>query len=202
VPDNSVVRRFFCILRAIVAVLSLLLSLASAAIWVRSYFIGDYFFQFTTYTDGNRGHRVIVDAQIGNGGIGVCRSFSSAPPGAFGEIQNEPLNHLKQPPRYPDFRFGRNEPPVLGFKFQRATGSLPDGSVKAFALIMPLWCPAISFLLLSLGLWFYHVRSQRRRKAGHCPKCGYDLRASPEQCPECGEATAKSVEPSGATVAR
>jgi hypothetical protein len=41
------------------------------------------------------------------------------------------------------------------------------------------------FPLYTTRLYRAQIRA-KRSAAGRCPKCGYDLRATPECCPKCG----------------
>jgi hypothetical protein len=62
-----------------------------------------------------------------------------------------------------------------------------DGVRSTLTLvIVPYWLACVLFAAIP-GLWLAAaVRRRFRRTAGLCPACGYDLRASPDRCPECG----------------
>ncbi|HYE19070.1 MAG TPA: biotin/lipoyl-containing protein [Tepidisphaeraceae bacterium] len=49
--------------------------------------------------------------------------------------------------------------------------------------------------VIALLLYRRPERAAVRAAAGLCPDCGYDLRGSPEQCPECGRASPLGPQP-------
>ena len=82
----------------------------------------------------------------------------------------------------------------------------PPGPITALTLSSPLpfWkvfvphgTAAAALGVLPLLTAFRAARARRCRRTGLCPACGYDLRATPDLCPECGAVPSAAPEPRG-----
>jgi hypothetical protein len=62
---------------------------------------------------------------------------------------------------------------------------------------VPFWALILAFAFPPTLVVRSIVRKHRRQRRGWCPSCGYDLRATPDRCPECGAApiTSSSTPP-------
>jgi hypothetical protein len=82
---------------------------------------------------------------------------------------------------------------ALGVGYHIQTTQSWDGRVGH---IRHWWTSYLNVCLLSAvlpALWV--TRAVRRRRHGEnvCPSCGYDLRATPDRCPECGRASHPAI---------
>ena len=105
--------------------------------------------------------------------------------------------HRARPPHVPlHFYWGRvgaaadRRPPTsfrhrLGFGYARRT--FPPRPFGEVTVTFPLWLIVLA-LVAPVALGRRALRSSLRRARGLCLSCGYDLRASPGRCPECGMA--------------
>jgi hypothetical protein len=68
--------------------------------------------------------------------------------------------------------------PYFGRMFR---STLPARYVQA-----PWWSLVLATAALPAAWAVVAWRRWRRIEPGHCPRCGYDMRATPQRCPECG----------------
>ncbi|HEY7120660.1 MAG TPA: hypothetical protein VH475_29015 [Tepidisphaeraceae bacterium] len=71
----------------------------------------------------------------------------------------------------------------IGFELIATTGHLRWGY---FVLGVPFWALCLPPAIAAGWGVARSYRRRNRRRAGLCRQCGYDLRATPDRCPECG----------------
>jgi hypothetical protein len=155
------------------AAMSLVLFVAMCVAWARWGWLGhfDKWRRGTSNTGGN----VIV----AGGKLYLWRIVSPAP-----WWRPAPLSHTHE--------MGSFEPAAilqvdfLGFGFARNSGVFQGSPNIETWIILPLWSLVLLTAVLPLA-WLVTSRRRRRRlREGCCAVCGFDLRATPERCPECG----------------
>jgi hypothetical protein len=163
------------------AMASLLLCLATAGLWVRTYWVGDEFFAHRPDASGSVAEHYAFNIWSHRGRLGGSFGWSERPEAGPIPRWEFEFKHWSEGPialAIGDYGFSSFRGVSEDFAFNTRTWSLPDWAlVSAFAVL-----PAI--------FAFRQIRAVRRRRhrarLGLCPACGYDLRASPGRCPECG----------------
>ena len=184
-------------------ILSLLVFVAAMNLWVRSYSAAFSTSRFQHEAGRMTGWRVGAWR-----GLLFVRTFDfSADWSAFedqfmAKIPGDPADLFSDSGAYPRaiaWTDVRRSPGslanVLGFGFveQRARYYSTSGPVTALSVSIPLWSialPAGSFFAIRAGRGW---RKWKRSRLGLCANCGYDLRATPDRCPECGAVSAANT---------
>ncbi len=170
------VRRRLC---NVAAALSLGLCVATAALWVRSYRASDLV-HFTT-----PGRWFYVNACRGTFTAGTWLKAEHNPSSLSPGWQGLPVKSIEWiNPN--DERKPRRLWRFAGFAYVEPG---PGGRLISHRKVYgPLWSFCIGWSILP-AVWVWRWRSKAGRlQTGLCPTCGYDLRATPERCPECGTA--------------
>jgi hypothetical protein len=79
-----------------------------------------------------------------------------------------------------------------GFSYERRTFALRGGPLAGKLMSQHIAVPTYPLPLVAGALFIWRFRRWRRHRfgPGRCASCGYDLRASPDRCPECGASAA------------
>ena len=166
-------------LRAILALLSLLLCLVSARLWVRSHRVTeDYWYSGgASWAVGlcpHRGEFVFYHVRSG--------PYSLSPGLSRAERRSRPfdLDFLKAN------GYALSALDVGGFGYVTAAGAAPGFRQRYYYL--PAWALCLVTGIAPAAWAVGRVRRRLRSRRGLCPACGYDLRAAEGRCPECGQA--------------
>jgi hypothetical protein len=157
-------------IRGFVAVLSLLLFVATSAMWGRSYWWYDLW-AFPTPA-------VYSALESSSGGLAVEWTDPAAR-----------SNRIDGPPSFLGFCAAKDQVIMIRVSYHlRTEGHWKSWSDTRIGTIVriPYCFIALLFLVLPAMQLRRPLVEMQRARNGRCRTCGYDLRATPDRCPECG----------------
>ena len=162
-PLRRLARRLFTLCSLVLVALWIVL----VALWVRSYWVNDQL--EWRHSNG------FINVGPSRGGIwysGFTGMAGTGPPTGYRSV--------RPPGRDPTTNIWR----FAGFHYWH--GPFPAGGTMTIVRL-PMWALLAGHLALSIFL-FRRLPQHDEARGTLCRSCGYDLRASPERCPECGAA--------------
>jgi hypothetical protein len=180
------------------ALLSTLLCGMVLAFWVRSYFVCDLV--RISFSDPKapqpappellKGRNMTgpvylfhrLDVESAEGGLCVANVYLLGQAASYDEQGSHWYQHNQS-----------NVSQVVSQKFGFGWG-LP-GTRLSSAVMVPYWFIVLLTAPLPVIWAWRETKLRRARTAGLCKRCGYDLRATPDRCPECGAEAAERLEP-------
>jgi hypothetical protein len=170
--------RLFTLLSA----LSLVLCVGAVVLWVRAWGFRESMRYEWWATAGPGAMRFrSIHVEWDGGGVGLGR-FTMFVPGFLTSTER------------PNWHHQRSEiigwPEHGGWRFQGREWGQPASRSEQVSLSVPWWSVVCFIALLPAVRHAVRRRRHKNRGARTCASCGYDLRATPGRCPECGMSTA------------
>jgi hypothetical protein len=184
-------RRSIRILVNAATVAALFVCVATVVLWVRSYRVGEWFgyahvdppgrdraVDWSFYVSSGNGRMALVHHRdvYDDPAVSAYLRRGIQGGGWFGN------RGTVGPSAY----MARNVPRVLGIGIGTRHDVATYGHNENWIVTAPhvMWAlPAAVVAAVGVGRWW---RDRALRRPGHCRACGYDLRATPGRCPECG----------------
>ena len=168
----------------LLTVICLLLSAAAVALWVRSLAHWDRL-RFWGYV-----HH--ATAESAGGGVALTWGTDAPEPLSVPQVVDLTSTRRTAGADRPGSLSARCRRSALGFGYDAYdrlhlyTVNGVGASTRERVVVFPYWVAVLAFAALPTFCLVRGRAARRRRSRGLCAGCGYDLRATPGRCPECG----------------
>jgi hypothetical protein len=185
---NCTVKLLVRITYNVTLIVSVLLSFALAALWISSYWLN-----FRIERDGEPDFSKQLVASHGYIAYIMYHHGAADPAWPRATIQigtGDTFETRSYDEDWTNLSAGR--PDWHGFAYEDFDFDDFYNHVSGRMAMIPLWLPFAVFAVAPGIVLIGRVRRARRKQNGRCPNCGYDLRATPQRCPECGRVPSKA----------